>query len=77
MSISYRQSTGYYSYMSHTNNTLCRPMFKQFYCSKNACDPIEYKLKGGDIEPAGLTFAQAQRQGGRGGQAVEAEHDMC
>ena len=37
-------------------------MLKQFYCSKKTCDPIEYTLKGADIEPACLTFAQARRQ---------------
>ena len=30
--------------------------FKQFYYSKNACDPIEYPLKDVYIEPACLTF---------------------
>ena len=33
-------------------------MFKHLYCSKNACDPIEYTFKGADIEAACLTFAQ-------------------
>ena len=43
----------------------------QFYGSKNACDPVEYTLKGAGIEPAGLTFAQTQRH------AAAAAHDMC
>ena len=37
-------------------------MFKQFYCSKNVCDAIEYTLKGAYIESARLTLAQARRQ---------------
>ena len=36
-------------------------VLKQFYCSdNNSCNPIEYTLKGKDIEPAGSTFTQAQ-----------------
>ena len=34
----------------------------QFYCSKNACDPIEYTLKGQLIEPAGLSFTELPRR---------------
>ena len=32
-------------------------MFKQFYGYKNAYDPMEYTLKGADIEPACLTLS--------------------
>ena len=61
--ISYCQSTGYHCYMSHNNNAFCRPCLTSFIAQtpKNACDPIEYTLKGVDIEPASQTFAQARR----------------
>ena len=42
-SLSYRQSTGYHSYMFHNNIAFCRPwLFKQFYWSKTACAPLAY-----------------------------------
>ena len=65
-SISYRQSTGYQSYMSHNNNALCRPCLtlKQFYWSKTACDPIEYTLKGADYWTCMPDFRSVTAAGG-------------
>ena len=48
--ISYCQSTGYHSYMSHNNNVMGHAMFKQLYCCKKSCDPIEFTLTDADME---------------------------
>ena len=68
-SISYRQSSGYHSYMSHNNKAFCRPCLSSFIDPRPLAIQSTTRWKAQNIEPACLTFAQLQRQA--------AARDMC
>ena len=59
-SISYRQNTGYHSYMSPNNKAFCRP-----YLS-SSIDPRPLAIQSNTLEPACLTLDQLQRQAAGG-----------